>query len=33
MLPPAHIWQPRIATPDGLAATAQAYRARGRLKG
>jgi nucleoside-diphosphate-sugar epimerase len=29
--PPSQLWQPRIATPDGLAATAAWYRAKGLL--
>ncbi|WP_404371051.1 NAD-dependent epimerase/dehydratase family protein [Sphingomonas sp. MMS24-J45] len=29
--PPSHLWQPRIATPEGLAATAAWYRANGLL--
>ncbi len=31
--PPASLWTPAIPTPDGLALTAQAYRAKGLLRG
>ena len=31
LAPPADLWRPRIATPDGLAATAEWYRAQGWL--
>ena len=31
--PPAKLWAPALPTPDGLALTAQAYRARGLLRG